>query len=240
MFVHRPDSMAARVVAAGLGVALAASPVAAMAETSKEAEGRPGESYGQTQLTVRADGTDLTTPEGQDDNDTDGTLDQVRVTIPVRIDFVAKSDGELKGPEDDEVKFSNNSTMPVHVASAKVTSAEGTRIATAEEERAAEAKGEADVIHLGLTNSKGDAIDLGRYAGDGAALKEGAWDIARSPKQDGKAREGDSVNKLYLNKLGGRISGFGKLDPARETQVGQIHWTVRPGLAKAANGGGDA
>jgi hypothetical protein len=158
----------------------------------------------------------------------------------VRIDFVAKSDGELKGPKDNEVKFSNNSTMPVHVASAKVTSAEGTRIATAEEERAAEAKGEADVIHLGLTNSKGDAIDLGRYAGDGAALKEGAWDIARSPKQDGKAREGDSVNKLYLNKLGGRISGFGKLDPARETQVGQIHWTVRPGLAKAANGGGDA
>lgn len=235
MFVHRPDSMAARVVAAGLGAALAASPVAAMAETSKEAEGRPGESYGQTQLTVRADGTDLTTPEGENE-----TLDQVRVTIPVRIDFVAKSDGELKGPKDNEVKFSNNSTMPVHVASAKVTSAEGTRIATAEEERAAEAKGEADVIHLGLTNSKGDAIDLGRYAGDGAALKEGAWDIARSPKQDGKAREGDSVNKLYLNKLGGRISGFGKLDPARQTQVGQIHWTVRPGIAKAANGGGGA
>lgn len=235
MFVHRPDSMAARVVAAGLGAALAASPVAAMAETSKEAEGRPGESYGQTQLTVRADGTDLTTPEGENE-----TLDQVRVTIPVRIDFVAKSDGELKGPEDGKVKFSNNSTMPVHVASAKVTSSEGTRIATAEEERAAEAKGEADVIHLGLTNSKGDAIDLGRYAGDGAALKEGAWDIARSPKQDGKAREGDSVNKLYLNKLGGRISGFGKLDPARQTQVGQIHWTVRPGIAKAANGGGGA
>lgn len=235
MFVHRPDSMAARVVAAGLGVALAASPVAAMAETSKEAEGRPGESYGQTQLTVRADGTDLTTPEGENE-----TLDQVRVTIPVKIDFVAKSDGELIGPNDKKVKFSNNSTMPVHVASAKVTSAEGTRIATAEEERAAETKGEADVIHLGLTNSKGDAIDLGRYAGDGAALKEGAWDIARSPKQDGKAREGDSVNKLYLNKLGGRISGFGKLDPARQTQVGQIHWTVRPGIAKAANGGGGA
>ncbi len=235
MFVHRPDSMAAKVVAAGLGVALAASPVAAMAETSKEAEGRPGESYGQTQLTVRADGTDLTTPEGENE-----TLDQVRVTIPVKIDFVAKSDGELIGPNDKKVKFSNNSTMPVHVASAKVTSAEGTRIATAEEERAAEAKGEADVIYLGLTNSKGDAIDLGRYEGDGAALKEGAWDIARSPKQDGKAREGDSVNKLYLNKLGGRISGFGKLDPARQTQVGQIHWTVRPGIAKAANGGGGA
>lgn len=240
MFVHRPDSMATRVVAAGLGVALAASPVVAIAETPKDTEGKPGESYGQTQLTVRADGTDLTTPEGEDDNDTNGTLDQVRVTIPVRIDFVAKSDGELIGPDDKNVKFSNNSTMPVHVASAKVTSSEGTRIATAEEERAAEAKGEADVIHLGLTNSNGDAIDLGSYTGDGAALKEGAWDIARSPKQDGKGREEDSVNKLYLNKLGGRISGFDKLDPARQTQVGQIHWTVRPGLAKAANGGGGA
>ncbi len=242
-------------VTAGLGVVLALfSPMAAMAEEARaeaaaqdaasgaakagEAsvgrdEGGQGgsalpSSKGETKLYVVADSSALTTPEGPDPEDPDGLLDQIRVTVPVAIHYTADSAGSLSGPRDNIIKFSNNSTLPVHIASASVSDGGGATIVTKTQEEQAEGEGRADSIWLSLTNSNGDVIDLGEYKSE-RALRAGKWNIARSSKPTGEGRMADDANKLYLNGLKGRISGFGALDPATDTQVGEIHWTVRPG-----------
>lgn len=195
----------------------------------KETAGSPlPSSRGETRLYVVADASALTTPEGKDPDDPDGLLDQIRVTIPVAIHYVADSAGTLSGPKDNVIKFSNNSTMPVHVASASVSDGNGAAIVTKGQEEQAEREGKADSIWLSLTNSNGDSIDLGDYKGE-RDLRAGKWNIARSTKPSGEERIADDANKLYLNGLTGRISGFGGIDPAKDTQVGEIHWTVRPG-----------
>ena len=73
-----------------------------------------GESRGDTKLYIIGQQDDLTTSEGAAD-------EQVKVSIPVAIHYVANSEGVLTGPSDNVVKFVNHTkTGPVHVSKISV------------------------------------------------------------------------------------------------------------------------
>lgn len=78
-----------------------------------------GQSSGDTKLYITGTQDDLTTSEGS-------TTEQIRVSIPVAIHYVANSEGDLIGPSDNVVKFVNHTkTGPVHVSKIKVDAAVG-------------------------------------------------------------------------------------------------------------------
>ena len=100
-------SVARGAVSAGLALAMALSGVVpALAETSS----------GQTNLYVEVKESSLTTPEGYGE--------QMRVTIPVAINYVADETGALTGPADGATQIVNGTrTGAVHVARIGVTPA---------------------------------------------------------------------------------------------------------------------
>lgn len=196
-----------------------------------------GESNGDTKLYVIGRQDDLTTSEGS-------VTENVRVSIPVAIHYVADERGNLVGPADNVVKFVNHTKLgSVHVSKIAVQNSGDARIvadsdALANDEMSFFVRpvaGVSDDAGASFTPAAaqgepaGGTIDqLGTYAdkahGEGIdPTHRDEWDIAQKN------------GALALNGLTGRIGGFGKLDPSTDYQAGTIHWTVRAGTRAQAD-----
>lgn len=201
---------------------------------------------GETGLYVKSttNPDDLVTPQGTDPDDPTGEADNLKVTIPVAIHYVAQPDGSLVGPNNGSVVLSNNCSMNVHVSAIEVEDTNGELVSISEEAGT-------DRVFLPLTPKTyldheatahmGETINLARFKGGPTAPIPGDWNILRSDADisgDPEARAKDTENKLELfgssgsQTLDGSIGAFDKLDPSVERQFGTIHWTVMPGFAK--------
>lgn len=252
----RPSNVARTAVAAGLGAVLTLVPAMpawaepGSADTPVEGEtANPeyeaqvqGESAGDTKLYVIGSQDDLTTSEGS-------VTENVKVSIPVAIHYVADSEGNLTGPSNNVVKFVNHTNVgAVHVSKIAVQNAGGAQIvpggtALANDEMSFSVRpvqGQSD--ESGSTFTAGAATegtgddfvltgakdDLGNYANKthGEAVNpqnKGDWNIAQKH------------GALALNDLSGKIGGFDAVDAATDTQVGTVHWTVRAGTRAQAD-----
>ena len=133
---HGTARIARAALSAGLALSMAMGGIApALAETSS----------GQTNLYVQVQESSLTTPEGYGE--------QMRVTIPVAINYVADETGALTGPADGATLITNNTkTGAVHVAQIGVQAASGVTIVPT-----AEAADADDEVYLSVTPGTGAA-----------------------------------------------------------------------------------
>lgn len=239
----------ARVIAAGLGLSLAWGTTAvAFAEGSSDSGsasslpageyansqygGQNGASTGDTRLYIVGKQNDLTTDEGSTD-------EQIKVSIPVAIHYVADNEGNLYGPADNNVMLVNHTTTgAVHVSKIGVTASTGVTIVngagnantndkvalTMTPVRGTLAESGGTKTFSAAENGTGQADQLGSYAN---AAKDPTykndWDIAQTN------------GAVALNELTGKIGGFGTIDPATDYQVGTVNWTVRSGTRAAAD-----
>jgi hypothetical protein len=245
---HQPMRVARAAMAAGLGLAMALGPIpTALADAGGTNTPVPGEyanpefekqqtaeSKGDTKLYITGVQDDLTTSEGS-------VTENIKVTIPVAIHYVADTEGNLRGPSDNTVKFVNNTKLgAVHVSKIAVESAEGAKIVGKNDALGADrmvfsvqpVQGTWDEQNKAFNKTdvaEETAIDdLGYYStDDGSAAKD--------PK---KTREWDIAGNhgaLALNHLTGRIGGFSAIDSGTDYQAGTIHWTVRAGTRAQAD-----
>ncbi|MEE1158339.1 MAG: hypothetical protein UHS51_02860 [Atopobiaceae bacterium] len=193
-------SFARSVAAAGLGLAItlgALAPTAALADSA-----------GRTNLYVTAEDDDITAPEGAQGAN-------IRVTIPVAISYVADTEGNLVGPDDDTVLIANNSdAFDVHVSSIHVVPEEGVTVS------GSRSVSGADEVYLEMMPDAGTLVPLSDYLEE-KAPKAGDWDVAMR-------------GCLALNHLTGRIGRFDRLDPSIKSKLATVHWTVAPGTAEQA------
>lgn len=245
---HQPMRVARAAMAAGLGLAMVLGPIpTALADAGGTNTPVPGEyanpeftkqqtaeSKGDTKLYITGVQDDLTTSEGS-------VTENIKVTIPVAIHYVADTEGNLRGPSDNTVKFVNNTKLgAVHVSKIAVESAEGAKIVGKNDALGADqmvfsvqpVQGTWDEQNKAFNKTdvaEETAIDdLGYYStDDGSAAKD--------PK---KTREWDIAGNhgaLALNHLTGRIGGFSAIDSGTDYQAGTIHWTVRAGTRAQAD-----
>ena len=195
------QGLARKAVAAGLGIAMALGSVAPAVALA--------ESTGNTNLYIESKKDDITTPEGAED-------ENIKVVLPVAINYVADTEGNLTGPSDNAVKIKNNTKLgAVHVSKIQTTSeSPATVVATA-----AEADSD-DEIYLKVKPGSGTEDSFGSYLTE-KAPKSGDWDV-------------EQQGELALNSLTGKIGGFDDLDPATKTKVASVHWTVAAGTAEQA------
>jgi len=189
---------------AAIGAALSASLALAGA-----APALADTSGGETALYVTLDQTHLTTPEGYGD-------DQMRVTIPVAISYVADELGNLTGPADGATLISNNATAgAVHVSQIHAVPESGISLVTT-----AAAADEDDEVFLSVTPGAGTADTFGNYV-EAKAPTAGQWDVAQG-------------SSLALNNLGGKVGGLDTIDPSTKARIATIEWTVAAGTAAQA------
>ena len=243
-------------VAAGLGAILSLVPSApawaepGSANTPVEGESANpeyeaqlrGESTGDTKLYVIGSQDDLTTSEGS-------VTENIKVSIPVAIHYVADSQGNLVGPSNNVVKFVNHTNLgAVHVSKIAVQNAGEARIVSSAGQLAN------DEVSLSIRPVQGQSDESGASFTPGAAT-EGATDefnLTGSADELGtyaSKTHGEAVNPknkddwniaqkhgaLALNDLTGKIGGFDAIDAATDTQIGTIHWTVRAGTRMQAD-----
>jgi hypothetical protein len=245
---HQPMRVARAAMAAGLGLAMALGPIpTALADTGGTNTPVPGEyanpeftkqqtaeSKGDTKLYITGVQDDLTTSEGS-------VTENIKVTIPVAIHYVADTEGNLRGPSDNTVKFVNNTKLgAVHVSKIAVESAEGTEIKTVSDVLDADQMRFAMQPVRGFWDEQNKAFkkanvsqaamidDLGNYVPDGSTI---AKDPKRTKEWDIAANHG----ALALNHLTGEIGGFNTINPSTDYQAGTIHWTVRAGTRAQAD-----
>lgn len=243
-------------VAAGLGVMMAWVPLApAFAQTGANdvpvvgESANPeytnqvgGESTGDTKLYVIGKQDDLATSEGS-------ITQNVKVSIPVAIHYVADSQGNLVGPSDDVVKFVNHTRLgAVHVSKIAVQNSGDASIVMDGENLGNDqmsffvqpVQGQSD--ETGSTFTRGTATEGNEsdYVAIGEIDQLGNYasrdhDNAKDPTHKGDWNVAQGHGALALNGLTGRIGGFGKLDASTDYQAGTIHWTVRAGTRAQAD-----
>jgi hypothetical protein len=182
----KQHGIAQKVVAAGLGIAMALGSVAPTIALA--------ESTGDTGLYVTAQDNDITTPEGaQDEN--------IKVVIPVAISYVADTDGTLTGPSDGSVAIKNNASVgSVHVSKIQVTPETGVTLV-----ESANAADENDETYLRITPGSGHYINLSEFQAEKAPRPD-EWDIAQSSQLalnelTGKIGGFGAINPVTKSKL---------------------------------------
>lgn len=197
----RRQGIARKAVAAGLGMAMALGTVAPSVALA--------DSTGQTNLYIETRTDDITTHEGADD-------ENIKVVLPVAINYVADTEGNLTGPSDNTVKIKNNTQLgSVHVSKIHVTPQTGVSIVGS----AANADQD-DEVYLKMKPGSGTEVALSGFLTE-AAPKRGDWDVAQQ-------------GELALNSLTGKIGGFDAIDPSTKSQVATVNWTVAAGTAQQA------
>ncbi|MDO4537898.1 MAG: hypothetical protein Q4B54_07035 [Coriobacteriales bacterium] len=193
--------IAHKTIAAGLGLVMALgalAPAAAIAEST-----------GTTNLYVQAPDEGITTPEGAADAN-------IKVVLPVAINYVANGDGSLTGPSDDTVKIKNNTELgAVHVSKIQVQPEQGVTIVASAEQAT-----ENDSVYLKMRPGTKETRSMSEFL-SAKAPTAGDWDVAQQ-------------GELSINGLTGKIGGFDKLDPSSKEKIAAIHWTVAPGTAAQA------
>ena len=207
-----------------------------------------GKSYGDTRLYIISKQDDLTTSEGAKE-------EQIKVSIPVAIHYVAQMDAEnsnapgiLVGPSDNVVKFVNHTgTGAVHVAKIDVDeSGDATIVASDASSMANDqisftmtpVQGQSDETGADFTKQKPTEVASADYSTnssstakyhDGAADDLHNYMTQRDPVDKDAWNIAQKDGALGLNGLTGKIGGFGAITPATDYQAGVIHWTVRAG-----------
>lgn len=195
------QGIASKAVAAGLGLAMALGTIAPAAALA--------ESTGDTNLYVVAQDDNITTHEGAED-------ENIKVVLPVAINYVADVEGNLTGPSDNTVKIRNNTILgSVHVSKIHVTPATGVSIV--ENPAAAD---QDDEVYLRMQPGSGTSVSLASFLTE-AAPKRGDWDIERQ-------------SELALNSLAGKTGGFDSINPATKARIATVGWTVASGTARQA------
>lgn len=248
--------MARAAICAGLGASLTVAPLApALAEPgaadtpvvgesanpSYEDQVR-GESAGDTKLYVIGSADDLTTSEGS-------VTENVKVSIPVAIHYVADSEGNLVGPSNNVVKFVNHTNLgAVHVSKIAVQNAENASIVKSTGTLANDQmcffvrpvqgqSNEAGSTFVAGAATEGTGSDF-KLVGEKDELGNYAsltHDQAQNPVNKGDWNIAQKHGALALNDLSGKVGGFGAIDAATDTQVGTVHWTVRAGTRAQAD-----
>ena len=245
--MHMRQRIAQAAIAAGLGASMVFGPVsAALAAPDTPVPGESAadgytsqvvaESKGDTKLYVISEQDDLTTSEGS-------ANENVRVTIPVAIHYVADAAGNLVGPSDNTVKFVNHTKLgAVHVSKIAVQNAGDASIKPDSNSLGADEMSFFVQPVPGTSNADGSTFvaktdggepvvgtldQLGTYVGEGQ-------DGAKAPtyKDDWNIAGNDGA--LALNHLTGRIGGFDQVSAASDYQAGTVHWTVRAGTRAEA------
>jgi hypothetical protein len=109
------------------------------------------DSTGRTNLYVTAGDDDITAPEGAQGAN-------IRVTIPVAISYVADTEGNLVGPDDDTVLIANNSdAFDVHVSSIRVVPEEGVTVS------GSRSVSGADEVYLEMMPDAGTLVPLSDF-----------------------------------------------------------------------------
>ena len=162
---------------------------------------------------------------------------QLHVTIPVGIHYTVMGN-RILGPVDDKVFFRNKtSTSDVHISGIVVQEANGASIVTRD---TPVPDFPHDALWLGMRpdsghynansfvkDNTGHNDELGAYVGDDpqSPTYKNDWDIV-------------SGGALALNGLGGGAGTgfvFDQMNPAVETQIGTVRWTVRLGTRAEAD-----
>ncbi len=243
----RVRRIAQAAIAAGLGISMtlgsiplafadpADEPGLAAATTQSKSE-----SQGETKLYVISEQDDLTTSEG-------AANENIRVSIPVAIHYVANANGTLVGPSDNVVKFVNHTKLSaVHVSKIDVEATgnakikvDGSNVTLGKDEMSfymQPVPGTSNEAGTSFTPAKdgngsaivGDLDQLGNYVDNGSGTSQnltdkGDWNIT-----------GDH-GALALNHLTGRVGQFDKVNAATDYQVGTVHWTVRAGTREQSD-----
>lgn len=234
-------------IAAGLGAAMVVGPYtpafaqAGAADTPVVGESAnpeymrqvEGESTGDTKLYVIGKQDDLTTSEGS-------VTENIKVSIPVAIHYVADSEGNLVGPSDNVVKFVNHTSLgSVHVSKIAVQNSGDAEIVVDSDDLEDDQMSFFITPQVGTSDAQGSSFtptsgqtgtqdELGNYSNKTHAqainpTNKGDWNIAQKN------------GALALNGLTGRIGGFDSVDPSTDYQAGTIHWTVRAGTRAQAD-----
>ncbi|MDO4805788.1 MAG: hypothetical protein Q4A07_00930 [Coriobacteriales bacterium] len=252
---HR-GRVAQAAVAAGLGIAMAFGPVIpAMADTGNadtpvvgesanpEYDNQTaGESTGDTKLYVIGKQDDLTTSEGS-------KTENIKVSIPVAIHYVADSQGNLTGPTNNTVKFVNHTVNgAVHVSKIAVQDAGSAHVVEDSNSMTNDQVSFFVQPVQGQSDESGDAFTAGTATegNDTDFVKTGTkdqlgkyasktHDAAVNPTNKNDWNIAQKHGALALNNLTGRIGGFGQISPSTDYQVGTVHWTVRAGTRAQAD-----
>lgn len=253
--IHRARAARAAITA-GLGIAMAMGPVLpALADTGNAdtpvvgESANPeytaqvaGESAGDTKLYIIGKQDDLTTSEGS-------RTENVKVSIPVAIHYVADSEGNLAGPTNNTVKFVNHTSMgAVHVSKIAVQDAGDAHVVVDADNLGNDQMSFFVQPVQGQSNEEGSSFTPGTATegNDTDFVKTGAIDQlgnyasktheqAVNPQHKGDWNIAQKHGALALNNLTGHIGGFGKISPSTDYQVGTIHWTVRAGTRAQAD-----
>lgn len=233
--MHKLISVAKAAVTAGLSLSiLAGNAVPAFAD-DKLPTGDYGagfaygttdtETHGQTRIYVKGNPvTDLKDAT---------TVGQFQVTIPVGIHFVATTDGTIVGPSDGTAIFQNKSShYDVHISKIGVEADEQVTLMDTPHEL------ESDQIYISMTPTRGKLVDGAFVANGNQELKADKLANYLEPAAPALGANYDIEKDggiLALNKLGGKIGGFDKLNPATDTQVGTVNWVVRAGSRHEAD-----
>lgn len=242
-------------VAAGLGLVLgcgSAAPALAAGASDTPVVGESANpeytaqvgasSTGDTKLYIISEQDDITRPEGAVD-------ENIKVSIPVAIHYVADAQGNLVGPSDDTVKFVNHTKLgAVHVSKIAVQDAGDAKIVMDGDDLAndqmsffvrptqgqSDAEGSAFVRGTATEGNDADYVKVGSVDQLGSyASKTSSEAVNPTNRNDWNIAQKHGA--LALNGLTGRIGGFGSIDPATDYQAGTIHWTVRAGTRAQAD-----
>lgn len=233
MFKCERGRVARAAVAAGLGLAMSFGPIGlAFADPSPGASSNPG-STGNTRLIVTSDEEELATEEGSVDAN-------VKVSIPVAIQYVADSEGNLVGPSNNQVKFVNHTKSgAVHVSRIAVQNTGQAQIVMDGNNLASDEMSFFVRPVPGVSNDAGTSFTSSLTAAQESAITKdqlGNYTTGASTPTDRNAWNIEQNNgALALNELTGRVGGFDQVDPSTGYQAGTIHWTVRSGTRAQAD-----
>ena len=153
-------SIMALAMSALLAVTLTLPVLALAASTSPTVDYENGEGDSITKLTLVAESDDNLAINSPDDV----VKSQAKVQVPVAINYVAKTNGDIEGPADGQAKITNYSSYPVHVSNIAVTAGTNVTLVTS-------APSAADNIQLFVTPGSGTQDQFGVYVEGGVLLR---------------------------------------------------------------------
>jgi hypothetical protein len=167
---------------------------------------------------------------------------QLNVTIPVGIHYTVLENDRIVGPADQKVFFRNETqTSAVHVSGIFVQEANGAHIVTKDKVKDNTADQAHDTLALSMRPDPGHYDDKGNIVmgNPGHDDEFGAY-VGNTPKSPAHKHDWDIApgEVLALNKLGGSCFHdviFDALNPAVETQIGSVRWSVRLGTRAQAD-----
>ncbi|ANE22762.1 hypothetical protein AAY81_06080 [Denitrobacterium detoxificans] len=147
----------------------------------------------------------------------DSTNTNMKVLVPVAINFVANGSGTITGPSGAELQ--NYSMFPVHVSNVLVTPEGGVTF-----DGNSTTTSLADHVKMYM-QAGNQQICLGDFVNNGGGtLTAGQWDIG--------AASGNTPGSLSLSFPDGQLGAFGsKITPFQSASLGTITWTVAAGAA---------